>query len=384
MTVLLRGGRANDRLPPVKTRVLRARSIAALFLGVTVTAEAYAIAATPMTTAANAEGQPAIAAQDLVLQTSVTPAPDEDLATACRYEITLTNSSRTVQGVWVIFERSRDMLEYYQDTDVRAFARRHDLALLFPFHCPSRSETGGDMNVDPSKGIGRALFAALTQLAQTSSHPELGSAKLILLGFSGTGSLVGRLAEFAPDRVLAVIPTDPGHFDPLGVDTISLSSKALAIPHLILTGSSDAVSGTQRPYEYFRRHFDQGAPWTFVVQNKAPHCCIMNAKSLILRWVDAVVVQRLTRATGWYGFIKNRPSDAIDCPGQSAPVRPSWCRSTKDTWGGANWSVSGATSDRRPNPPNGMMPAGWLPTQTFAKQWVSFVTKPEHPVRIPP
>ena len=114
------------------------------------------------------------------------------------------------------------------------------------------------MNVDPSKGIGRALFAALTQLAQTSSHEELGSAKLILLGFSGTGSLVGRLAEFAPDRVLAVIPTDPGHFDPLGVDTISLSSKAIAIPHLILTGSSDAVSGTQRPYEVLSEALRQG------------------------------------------------------------------------------------------------------------------------------
>ena len=109
------------------------------------------------------------------------------------------------------------------------------------------------MNVDPSQGIGRALLAALRQLAQSSGHAELGAAKLILLGFSGTGSLVGRLAEFAPDRVLAVIPTAPGHFVPFGMDTIHLSPKALAIPQLILVGSSDAVSGTQQPYEYVRR-----------------------------------------------------------------------------------------------------------------------------------
>jgi len=240
------------------------------------------------------------------------------------------------------------------------------------------------MNVDPSKGLGRALFAALTQLAQSSSHPELASAKLILLGFSGTGSLVGRLAEFAPDRVLAVIPTDPGHFDPLGVDTISLSPKAAAIPHLILTGSADAVSGTQRPYAYFRRYFDQNAPWTFVVQNRAPHCCIMNAKVLILEWLDAVVVQKMTRITGRYGFIETRPSEATDCPDQTPPVRSSWCRSTKDTWGGENWSVNSATVERRPNPPRRMMPAGWLPTERFAKRWVSFVTQPEHPVTLPP
>jgi hypothetical protein len=240
------------------------------------------------------------------------------------------------------------------------------------------------MNVDPSRGIGRALLAALGQLALSSGHGELGSAKLILLGFSGTGSLVARLAEFAPDRVLAVIPTAPGHFEPFGMETINLSPRALAIPELILVGSSDAVSGTQRPYDYFSRHFHQGGPWTFVVQNKAPHCCIMNAKALILLWVDAVVVQRLTRATGWYGFIKSQPSEAIDCPDQSAPVRSSWCRGTKDGWDGANWSVAAATIARRPNPVKGMMLAGWLPTRTFAKEWVSFVTKPEHPVRMPP
>ena len=80
----------------------------------------------------------------------------------------------------------------------------------------------------PSDQWLRSARHSSRQLAQSSSHPELGSAKLILLGFSGTGSLVGRLAEFAPDRMLAVIPTAPGHFDPLGMDTISLSPKALA------------------------------------------------------------------------------------------------------------------------------------------------------------
>ena len=90
--------------------------------------------------------------------------------------------------------------------------------------------------------------------------------------------------------MLAVIPTNPAQYDPLGMDTINLSPKAAAIPQLILTGSADGVSGTQRPYDYFRRYYDQGASWTFVVQNNAPHCCIMNAKALILEWLDAVVI----------------------------------------------------------------------------------------------
>ena len=116
------------------TRRLHACSIAALVLGATTTAQACAIAVTPVATVSNAESQPAIAAPGLVFQTSVTPQPAEDLAAACRYEITLTEPSRTVQGVWVIFERSRDMLEYYRDADVRTFARRHDLALLRAHH----------------------------------------------------------------------------------------------------------------------------------------------------------------------------------------------------------------------------------------------------------
>jgi dienelactone hydrolase len=241
------------------------------------------------------------------------------------------------------------------------------------------------MNVDPLRGIGRALLTALTQLAETSRHSELASAKLILLGFSGTGSLVGRLAEYAPDRVLAVVATAPGHFEPLGVDTIRLSRRAAAIPHLVLAGSADAVSGTSRPYEYFRRYFDEGGPWTFVVQNNAPHCCIMNAKALILEWLNAVVVQRLTHAMGSYGFIRTQPVDATDCPEQSSPpARPSWCRSPNDAWGGANWSVSTAAVATQSNSPKGMMPAGWLPTSAFAERWMSFIMLHEHPVTLPP
>lgn len=322
-------------------------------------------------------GSPVGAAPGIVFQTSVAPQPDEDLRSACRYEITLTDPSRPVRGVWVIFDRGRDMLRYYGDPDVQAFAQRHDLALMLPFHCAAKSETGGDMNVDPSKGIGRALFAALTQFAERSEHPELASAKLILLGFSGTGSLAGRFAEYSPDRVLAVIAGNPGHGDQLGVDTITLSPKAVLIPQLVLAGSHDRITGTQRPYAYFRKYFDQGGPWTFVVQNKVPHCCIINAKALVLQWLDAVVVRRLNRSIGSYGFIKTGESEGGDCP-QSAP--PIWCRGPKDTWGGANWSVSAASVDRRPNAPDGMTAAGWLPDRRFAREWLSFVTKAAHPV----
>ncbi len=320
------------------------------------------------------------ASRGAVYQTSVSPLPDEDLASDCRYELTLPDRTRTVKGVWVIFDRGRDMLRYYGDPDVQGFARRHDWALLLPFHCRPTSGDG-DMNMDPAKGLGRALFTALEQFADLAAHPELDSAKVILLGFSGTGSLAGRFAEYAPDRVSAVLATHPGH-NPLGLETIELSQRGMAIPQLIVAGSTDRITGTDRPYAYFRKYFDRGAPWTFVVQNRTPHCCVINAKALILNWLEAVVVKRMAREkdTTRYGFIRTAAETMQGCPNLFPPAVPIWCHGTKDAWGGENWAVSAATIERRQDPPAGMKPGGWLPTPEFAKLWLSFITRKEHPV----
>src|SRR4026209_2540279 len=80
-----------------------------------------------------------VVAQEIVFQGSVVPLPDEDLAADCRYELTLAKPTRTLQAVWVIFDRGRDMLRYYGDPDVHAFAERHGWALLLPFHCRAKS-----------------------------------------------------------------------------------------------------------------------------------------------------------------------------------------------------------------------------------------------------
>jgi hypothetical protein len=178
--------------------------------------------------------------------------------------------------------------------------------------------------------------------------------------------------------MMAVIPANPGHFDPLGVDTITLSREAAAIPQFIVVGS--AVTGTARPYAYFRRHFDEGAPWTFVVQNDTPHCCVMNAKALMLAWLDAVAVQRVSRNGGWYGFIQTRPSETHECPQPFPPAVPVWCRGAEDSWHGGNWWVSDSAIAQRPNEPPEMMPSGWLPTREFAQQWQAFVTQSTHPI----
>lgn len=152
------------------------------------------------------------------------------------------------------------------------------------------------------------------------------------------------------------------------------------MPQLIIVGSADAITGTQRPYDYFRRHFDRGAPWTFGVQNETPHCCTINAKSLVLTWLSAVVVQRVKPNAGFYGFVQTAPSRTSDCPPPFPPATPLWCRATVDIWGGSHWLVSSARTDQLAKPPKPLIPAGWLPTDKFAKEWRTFVTTPSHPL----
>ncbi len=307
--------------------------------------------------------------------TTVTPLADETFAGPCRYDIAFPAGKRTVRAVWVTFDRGRDIMKFYDDPEVVAFARRHALALMMPHQCPGKDVPGGpkEMDMDPSHGVGRALFAALDQFAQHSGHSELSSAKLILLGFSGTGALFAHFVGYAPDRIVASIPTDPGHFDPVGVDNVRLPVSALGVPELIMAGGADKVCGTQRPYNYFRQYRDLGAPWAFLVQNKTDHCCIINAKPLLLAWLEQIIRMRrpsptnplhtIKESRGWIGFIRTCGSDV------------------RDNWGGVIWDACDASiyPAGHAAPPD-EVPAGWFPSRGVARQWLEFIKLPDHPL----
>jgi hypothetical protein len=91
-----------------------------------------------------------------------------------------------------VFERGWQFGNLYFDAEVTAFAARHRMALMLAQHC--RSKERADMDVVPEHGIGRALVTALDQFAKDAFHPELAWSKLFILGFSGAGSLVARMA----------------------------------------------------------------------------------------------------------------------------------------------------------------------------------------------
>ena len=314
-------------------------------------------------------------AQAQSLETIVTPLSNETFAGSCRYDLAFPAGRHLVRAVWVTFDRGRDIMKFYSDSDVLAFAKRNDVAMVLAIQCPaSEPETGekGEMDMNPKHGLGRSLFSALNTLGTESGHPELRDAKLIVLGFSGTGAYFGHFVAYAPDRVVAAILTNPGQADPENVDKITLDEKAVAVPELIIVGGRDTVGGTVKPYNFYKRYHAQGAPWVYLVQNNIPHCCIIDTKSFILDWLQQVIVVRrpdpneplsaMNSNTGWYGSI--RPCEAV----------------YSDHWGLPLSNVCDAHIERAEKDlPSQEMPAGFFPAESLAREWLTYIRQQNHP-----
>jgi hypothetical protein len=303
------------------------------------------------------------------------PRPGENIAQPCDYQASFPAGNTAVKAAWVTYDRGPDITRFYSDPDVLAFAKRNDVAMVLAIQCPAaKPSTGevGEMDMYPEHGLGRSLFSALSTLGAESGHPELGSAKLIVLGFSGTGAYFGHFVAYAPDRVVAAILTNPGQTDPENVDKITLDGKGVAVPELIIVGGRDTVGGTGKPYNFYKRYQPQGAPWVYLVQNNVPHCCIIDTKSFILDWLQEVIRARrpdpkkplspLNPHTGWYGSI--RPCETVYA----------------DHWGLPLWNVCDAHVERaEKNLPPQEMPAGFFPSESLARKWLSYIKQQNHP-----
>jgi hypothetical protein len=253
---------------------------------------------------------------------------------------------------------------------VWAFAERYDLGLVLARHC--RAKTEEDMDILPEHGIGRALLAAMDQFAKQAHHPELAKTRLILFSFSGGGSMVARMVGYAPERILAAVEYAPGHREPIGIDTVKLPDAALTVPQFIIANGVDDRCGTFRPYEFFERYHER-APMTFMIQNRVPHCCVMNVIPIVLLWLENVVQQRLAqpgkspqaiaRKEAWEGFLRVEDSGV-----RTWKTEPVW--NVAEAW--IEPSGKGAQADAKS--------AGWLPSKRFAEAWLAFEKQREHPI----
>lgn len=307
--------------------------------------------------------------------TTIVARADENLADNCTFKMTIPAPDKPVKAVWLTYDRGFDIMKYYDDPVVTAFAQRHEIALVLAHQCPAKdppTRETGEMDMDMSRGVARSIDAALDDFGKQSGHAEIARAKLIVLGFSGMGAMFAQYVEYDPSRVLAAILANPGQGIPYGMETVNLSDDAVAVPQFIIVGAIDSRGGTQRPYEYFQRHWVRGAPWTFLVQNGIPHCCVINVKALMLAWLDEVIQARksssgffdakIDRHRGWTGYIRSCSTERMDSFRKHL------------------WNVCAASIKRvKSKPPADEVPAAWLPSQHLAMKWLEFIQQKEHP-----
>lgn len=300
-----------------------------------------------------------------VYSTVVAPAKGETFQGPCRFEVAIPAREIATRAVWVVFDRGLETRSFYDDEAVFRFAEQHRLALLWARHCPS-AETG-DIDPQPSHGLGRALFTALDQLARASAHGEFSTSKLIMLGYSEAALLAASMPAFAPDRVLASIA-----YAPIGLEPLTLEHPAAGIPQLVIANGADPAVGTQTPFRYFERHFTNGAPWAFAIQNGAAHeGGLSAAKSLMFSWIEMVleatpdttspVALSAVQRTGWWLYLQKQEGGTKDDSG--APIARA-----KD----AKIGKVGQPA------PSAFAPAGWVASRKAAAEWQSFVRKQSH------
>jgi hypothetical protein len=170
----------------------------------------------------------------------------------------------------VIFDRAEQVRKLASDTAVMRFAAQIDFWILLAQHCPAkgtREIANGtrDIDVVPANGIGRALITALDQFGSVSNHPELSRSAMIYFGMSGTGSLAARMVDFIPERTIGSVEYVPDQEDPVGINTVTIKDKALAVPQFIIANGGDKDVDTVRPYAYFEQYRKHGAPLTFLI-----------------------------------------------------------------------------------------------------------------------
>jgi hypothetical protein len=320
-------------------------------------------------------------------RTKVAPKQGETLAGPCAYQITLPQSNRPVRGVLVIFDRGEQVRDLVSDAAVVRFAAQSDLGFLLAQHCPAKRIK--DIDVVPANGIGRALITALDQFGSVSNHPELSRSAMIYFGMSGTGSLAARMVDFIPERTIGSVEYVPDQEDPVGIDTVTISDKALAVPQFIIANGGDKDVGTARPYAYFEQYRKRGAPLTFLIQNRTPHCCVANIVPVMLAWLADVVRLRvrsvgegllpIDQTPGWFGTLQVGESGVKE----EDPSLKVWnAVGAKISPSRENMS-SGLDIPRSPDdkqvPSSATLLPVWLPSREFAQTWLAFAQMEKHP-----
>ena len=240
----------------------------------------------------------------------------------------------------------------------QALARKWDCALLGPSY---QQPEGANCALwcDPRHGSGQTFERALSELAVTTSHPELNRVPWALWGHSGGAQWVGTMLLLHPERVVAVwlrsgapaLVASPSTEWP-GLET---PDAALAVPVICNPGLKEKTHERfQRAWNsglsFFQRTRARGGLVAFAPDPRTTHEC-GDSRYLAIPFFDACLAQRLPRIAGTAG-----PLGAMD-------ATTSWLAPLQ-----GDQAKPAAAFTGQP------LVANWLPNAAVARAWQDYVT----------
>jgi pimeloyl-ACP methyl ester carboxylesterase len=257
------------------------------------------------------------------------------------------------------------------DLHWQALARKHDCALMGPSY-EQPKDADCQLWCDPRKGSDAAFRKALTDLGETSGHPELATVPWALWGHSGGGHWAGGMVLLHPGRVAAAwlrsgVPLVKRHPDRPKTKTYTIPEAALGVPIMCNPGTKEGVTVKEGRFSkvwpanvtFLTALRARGGLVGAAIDPLTGHEC-GNQRYLAIPWLDACLTARLP-----------------DTPGD--PLKP---MPTKDSW--LADTFLGKTAVPAAQFSGDQRASIWLPNAAVAKTWMHYVNDTAVPDTTPP
>jgi len=245
------------------------------------------------------------------------------------------------------------------DLHWQALAKKHDCALLSPsYEQPEKADC--QMWCDPRNGSDAAFQKALVDLGAKSGHPELPKVPWALWGHSGGGHWAGGMVLLHPERVAAAwlrsgVPLLQPNPERATIKAHTLPDAALRVPVMCNLGTQEGVTvkdgrfaGVWPANEAFFTDVRAKAGLVGVaVDPLTAHEC-GNQRYFAIAWLDACLSLRLPKVGGE--------------PLQAMPTDGVWLA-----------APTGAEAVPAANFTGEPLKASWLPNESVAKAWMTYV-----------
>ena len=246
---------------------------------------------------------------------------------AMEFRLWIPPKTGTLKYLLILVPGSNGYGRHWADDQAwQNFAANQDAALLA---CRFFSPNWSDYE-HPGWWSGKALTAAIKQAAKVGRHPEIETIPLLLWGHSAGGIFSYNLANWQPKRV-AAFALNKG-----GVHTTEPNDAVLQVPGIFMVGANDSIHNFGESVQRYLSGRRRGAIWCFAAEPNSGH--ELGQTAILGRAFFNSVIAYRSKDISWYGNLTDHA------------IHP---------------------KDQKPNP-NAVI--CWLPDESFAKIWQTFVT----------